>query len=78
MDGSVRFVKRPNWFANDLPFETPEIAYDLPESVFAVEEEAVEPPPIRGLGGLGGLSGARPIAKPKQPSSGLRQGRSRR
>lgn len=33
LDGSVQFVKWPDWFANNLPRQQPDIPYTSPESV---------------------------------------------
>ncbi len=55
LDGSVAFLKTLDWFANDLPHETPRIVYDTPDAIVATqqaEEEEAQPAARSGLGGF--------------------------
>jgi len=55
LDGSVAFLKTLDWFANDLPHETPGIACDTPDAIIAAqqaEEEEAQPAARSGLGGF--------------------------
>lgn len=56
MDGSVKFLTTPNWFASDFPFDVPGVEYVKPRDVAVKEapEEKVSAPAPGGVGGLPG------------------------
>jgi prepilin-type N-terminal cleavage/methylation domain-containing protein/prepilin-type processing-associated H-X9-DG protein len=56
LDGSVSFLKSDLWHDDNLPFASPELAYDTPLSVLPVEEEVEQEAPSQ-FGGFGGFDG---------------------